>query len=121
MKRKMLFLARTALVVCGVFLLFDQISSQAFAQEGWTVLFQDNFEDGNANEWQLDAGWEIEEEDGNYVLSGSGHTWATLNAEHNWTDYSFKIKVKLIEGNVHLNYRVSDSGRYFIGFHAGGL
>ncbi len=121
MKRKMLFLARTALVVCGVFLLFDQISSQAFAQEGWTVLFQDNFEDSNANEWQLDAGWEVEHEDKNYVLSGSGHTWATLNTEHNWTDYSFKAKVKLIEGSVHLNYRVSDNGRYFIGFHAGGL
>ncbi len=107
-------------------LLLVMIASPPFtqttqAQEGWTTLFQDDFEDGNANDWQLDAGWEVEREDSNHILSGSGHNWATLSTGHNWPDYSFKTKVKLINGNVHLNYRVSDNGRYCIGFHAGGL
>jgi len=91
------------------------------AQEDWITLFQDNFEEGNADDWALESGWGVELKGSNYVLSGSGHNWATLSTGDDWTDYSFKTKVKLIEGSSHLNYRQSDNGRYFIGFHAGGL
>ncbi len=85
------------------------------------VLFEDDFEDGDADGWRLDPTWAVEQEDGNYVLSGSGHTWAGLAEERNWTDYSFEVRVKLIEGAVHLNYRLSGNGRYFIGFGEDGL
>jgi len=93
------------------------------AQEGWTTLFQDNFEDGNANGWQLDPGWQVEQEGSNYILSGSGHNWARVygNTGSNWTDYRFSLRVKLINEGVHLNVRLGDSGRYFIGFIEGGL
>jgi len=91
------------------------------AQMGWTTLFEDNFEDGNANGWQLDAGWQVEREGSNYVLSGSGHSWARLSAGHNWTDYRFSLRIKLIQEAVHLNVRLSDSGRYFIRFGEEGV
>ena len=92
-----------------------------YAQENWITLFQDNFDKNNTDNWQLDTGWQIGEDGGNYILNGSDHTWANLNNTYNWSDYKFKIRVKLISGGVHLNYRISDKGRYFIGFHEGGL
>ena len=60
------------------------------AETGWTTLFVDDFEDGNANDWQLNTGWEVELEGSNHVLSGSGYTSAILSTGHDWADYSFK-------------------------------
>jgi len=107
-------------------LLLSTISSSAFpqatqAQEGWTTLFEDDFEDGNADGWQLETGWGVELEGSNHILSGSGHSWAQPTAGHNWTDYRFSLRIKLIQEAVHLNVRLSDRGRYFIGFGEGGV
>lgn len=88
------------------------------------VLFHDDFEDGVADGWSLEPGWQVEQEDGNYVLRGEGHYWARLRIGGNWTDYAFKFRLKLLEGTIHLNYRMSEAGhfrRYFIGFHDQGL
>ncbi len=90
------------------------------AQTGWTTLFQDDFEDGNADEWRLELGtdgmWVVEAENGNYVFSGFNHARASTG-DRSWGNYSFKTKVKLISGGVHLNYRFVDCERYFIGFY----
>jgi len=48
------------------------------------IVFQDDFEDGDAEDWTMNipdeappgSGWTIELDDGNYVLSGRGQTWA---------------------------------------------
>jgi photosystem II stability/assembly factor-like uncharacterized protein len=92
-----------------------------WAQENWTTLFQDDFEDGNADAWELQDGWEVRQEGGNYFLSGSGHSWARLLPGYNWTDYEFTLRVQLIHEAVHLNVRHNDIGRYYIGFHEGGV
>ncbi len=42
------------------------ICSPSFSQ---TILFQDDFEDGNADNWQLGPGWSIKFDEGNYVLN----------------------------------------------------
>mgnify|MGYP005848919517 CR=1 FL=1 len=89
------------------------------AQEDWVMLFQDSFD--SFENWHLDPGWAIEEIENNSVLSGTDHTWAALNLSYDWSDYSFKIRLKLIKGMVHLNYRLSDNGRYYIGFHREGI
>lgn len=92
----------------------------------WTVLFSDDFEDGKADGWEVivaegpSAGWKVEREGTNYVFSGRGHSLVRLK-EGGWSDYRFKAKVKLIEGSLHLNYRLSGCIRYFIGFNNGGL
>ncbi|MBN1638304.1 MAG: T9SS type A sorting domain-containing protein [Ignavibacteriales bacterium] len=57
--------------------------------------------------------------DPNYVLVGESHNWAQLKDKHNWTNYSFACKIKLIEGGLHLNFRVSNQSRYYIPFNAG--
>jgi hypothetical protein len=84
--------------------------------------FYDDFEDGKANDWDLQTGWSVELEGSNYVLSGSGpDTFATLESGSNWTDYSLKTKIMLIDGGANVYYRVSDNGRYFIALDEGGL
>jgi photosystem II stability/assembly factor-like uncharacterized protein len=86
-----------------------------------TVLFQDNFDSGKAIVWRLDPGWLVVNDGGNYVLSGSGHSFASTG-DASWTNYSFKAKIKLQDSGsaVHLNYRAS-CDRYFIGFSSDGL
>ncbi len=82
--------------------------------------FEYDFEDGTADGWKSDAGWSVIQENGNYVLQGVGHEWISTGSE-SWTDYTFESKVKLIEGQVHVNYRVSGSGRYAVGISDGSL
>jgi len=82
--------------------------------------FNDDFEDGNADEWysqsvvQNVGGWSIVQENGNYVLQGIDHAWIATGPE-TWSDYTFESKVKLIEGSIHVNYRMSESRRYAVG------
>ena len=87
------------------------------------ILFQDDFEDRNADGWALDPGWDVKLEDGNYVLSGSGHQWARPSASK-WTDYTIEAKIKLLAGGFHFNFRHNlgeVSSRYFLGMKQEGL
>jgi len=54
------------------------------------------------------------------MLRGQGHDWAGYFGD-TWGDYTFKLRVKLIKGGIHLNYRLSQCLRYFIGFSEQGL
>ena len=96
------------------------------APQEWTTLFQDDFEDGDANDWQVNTGWKVELEGSNHVLSGAGYTSAILTAGYDWTDYRFKTRIKLVDNAAHygetqLSYRRSDNGRYVVCFWSGGL
>ncbi|MFQ6057492.1 MAG: sigma-70 family RNA polymerase sigma factor [Anaerolineae bacterium] len=84
------------------------------------VIFCEDFEDGRADGWELGSGWRVERESPNYVLSGRGHDWATLLGQE-WEDVRVRFRLKLLEGAIHLNVRLGEGGRYFVGFHEGGL
>ncbi|HUV80714.1 MAG TPA: family 16 glycoside hydrolase [Candidatus Bathyarchaeia archaeon] len=83
------------------------------------VLYEENFNDNLAQEWQLEPGWTVTEEG---VLRGEGHSWARYK-EVDWQDFRVQIQLRIVEegSRIHLNYRVSNEGRYYIGFHADGL
>ncbi|MFH1240070.1 MAG: family 16 glycoside hydrolase, partial [Candidatus Diapherotrites archaeon] len=85
-----------------------------------TAPFEYDFEKGNADGWKLDSAWSVIQENGNYVLQGTGHEWAYAGSE-SWSDYTFESKVKLVAGQIHINYRVSGGNRYAIGMSDGGL
>jgi len=92
------------------------IQIPASAQEPEVLLYQENFDDGQAQDWSLEQGWSVS--DGS--LCGEGHKWArpTVGA---WQDFRVQFRLRLDRRIVHLNYRVSGTRRYFIGFHEGGL
>jgi photosystem II stability/assembly factor-like uncharacterized protein len=84
--------------------------------------FSDEFEDGNAGGWQLDDGWSVIQDGDNYVLDGTGHNWANTGSE-NWQDYTFETRIKPVDfgDGVHINFRSSSEGRYFLALHQNGL
>ncbi len=88
------------------------------------VLFCENFENGQAQDWKLDTAWRVEESGGDHFLSGSGHKWATLD-NHSWSDYRVQFRVRLLQGGLALNYRITRAPvgitRYYIGFMEDGL
>lgn len=94
------------------------------------VIFQDDFEDGEAEDWIINipdeappgSSWAVELDDGNYVLSERGHVWAEAG-DFAWMNYTFEVKVKLftIHAGVHINFRSGPEGRYFLGIGGGAL
>lgn len=107
---------RILFILTGIFLLTG--SNAGWAQE---VLFTEDFESGVVQNWEIERGWRVEQDRGNFVLGGEGHHWARLQKGQDWRNYTFRSHVKLIRGGIHLNYRVSESGRYFIGIREDGL
>ncbi|PKP57676.1 hypothetical protein CVT91_10070 [Candidatus Atribacteria bacterium HGW-Atribacteria-1] len=94
-----------------------------FISKEIALLFQDNFEDGVAKNWELEPGWDIKSEKDNYILSGSGHRWARPHVS-GWTDYTIEVDIKIIRGSLHFNIRHNTEGmfsRYFLGIHQSGL
>jgi photosystem II stability/assembly factor-like uncharacterized protein len=89
----------------------DNVRAQEYA-------YQEDFEDGQAQDWTLDPGWQVIQEDGNYVLAGQGHTWA--RSAKFYDDYRLSFRLMLLKGGAHLNFRLNDTGRYFIGFNSQG-
>jgi photosystem II stability/assembly factor-like uncharacterized protein len=81
---------------------------------GEVVLYQENF-DGQAQGWELEPGWRMVEG----ALCGEGHQWARSTAGP-WQDFRVQFRLKLLQGCIHLVYRLNETGRYFIGFHEDG-
>ncbi|MEA2026785.1 MAG: hypothetical protein U9O18_08835 [Chloroflexota bacterium] len=78
--------------------------------------FAADFEDGSRDGFQLEPGWSVS----GGRLTGKGHSWARAGSQA-WTDYTLKAQVKLRRGSVHVNVRVGDEGRYFVGIGENGL
>ncbi len=90
-------------------------------QENWTTLFSDDFEDRNAEGWSLHESWGVETVDGNSVLHGTTHSFANIETGNDWTNYRLSMRVKMIRQGLHINVRVNDEGRYFIGIGEEGI
>ncbi|MEK7848938.1 MAG: family 16 glycoside hydrolase, partial [Chloroflexota bacterium] len=85
------------------------------------VLYQEGFDSGTARGWQLEPGWSVSRDaEGNLALRGQGHQWARYTGA-SWDDFTFKMRVRLVRGRLHINYRVSGCNRYFLGLDADGL
>ena len=95
--------------------------------QSMTNLFHTTFENGDLSDWRFtDArgqvtsppGWQaLREADGRWVLEGKGHNWANLAARHDWGDFVLRVRLRVLQGGLHLNYRINSRGRYFIGFN----
>lgn len=93
----------------------------------WIALYTDDFEDQDLSAWlplQFDganAGWSIKEESGNSFLSIKGHVVLGL-ADREWADSRVKLRVRLAQGGLLLQYRRNSSCiRYFVGVGVNGI
>jgi photosystem II stability/assembly factor-like uncharacterized protein len=93
--------------------------------------YEDSFSDGKADGWifwgnnpdpnGLQTGWSVINESGNYVLQGHGHNLARAGSE-TWQDYTFEVKIKLIQGGLHVSTRWDGStSRYFLWYDQNGM
>ena len=105
---KTLLLSVTILAITGEY-------HQLQAQEQEILLFEENFEDAQVQDWELEDGWIVTEG----MLRGSGHSWARPLVE-SWQDFRLQFRLNLQQGSIHFVYRLNDTGRYFIGFHKEG-
>jgi len=90
------------------------------------VLFSDDFESGITRLWDMDANWSLVEDFSpqGAALEGTSHAWATVITGGAWSDYTFEVKVKLLDpgSSAHLMFRLNDDrGRYFVGFNQGSV
>jgi len=102
------------------------LSNGAFAAGSTSqevALYEEGFGSGRAAGWNLQAGWEVvQDSQGGWMLRGQGHAWAEYFGD-SWGDCSLVLRMKLVRGCIHLNYRRSADGctRYFIGFNEEGI
>jgi hypothetical protein len=61
-----------------------------------------------------DEAWFVVQTDGSNALRGAGHVHAY--ADGNWDEVAWRMRVKLLTGNVHLNFHDKDGLRYLISF-----
>ncbi len=106
-------------VLCVLFTLLPGLAPPIQAQSpGEVRLYHATFDD-QAQGWELGSGWQVVQDDDNPVLAGEGHHWARLDVTFGG-DFRLQFRLKLLRGDIHLVYRLNNSGRYFIGFHEGG-
>ena len=102
----------TLLMLSVLILTITCVNHHLQAQDQEILLFEENFDDVQAQIWELEDGWIIDES----MLKGSGHSWARTFAGP-WHDFHLYFRLNLQQGRIHIVYRLNDKGRYFIGFH----
>jgi len=114
---KKIYVLSLVLVLCFSFI-FAVFTGMAVGED--CILFEDSF-DAYSDSWDFsdekgiplsfeDSPWKLE--DG--YLGCEDHFWANTGSEE-WTDYVFETRVKIVKGTVHINFRKSFEGRYFLG------
>jgi hypothetical protein len=82
-------------------------------------LFRSDFETGTSGwEFSDQRAWSVVEADGSEVLRGVRHEHAF--AGENWSEVVWRMAVKLVRGNAHLNFHSKDGNRYLVSFREDG-
>ncbi len=109
-------------IVIGLVMIISISVSTLAAQPARQVIYQEDFEDAAAQNWELESPWQVSSESNNHFLHGKTHAWATYSQGDHWTQYSLECRIKLLgDEGLHVNVRLDESGRYFVGFHPGSI
>ncbi len=120
-------LNHTRVSVGGHLLLFLLLTvffhvSNVAAQPVREIIYQEDFEDGKAQNWNLEAPWQLATESANTFLHGKNHTWATYTKGNAWTNYDLQCQIEFRgDTGLHVNIFLTENDRYFVAFHPDGL
>jgi photosystem II stability/assembly factor-like uncharacterized protein len=96
------------------------LASAVYGQDPFTaVLYREDFDTIEAQDWELERGWQVIRGAEGSLLSGKGHSWANFS-RFLAADYRLSFRLKLERGEIHLICRLGPEGRYFVGFGAEG-
>jgi photosystem II stability/assembly factor-like uncharacterized protein len=97
-----------------VFLSCFMLASPALGQGPEVVLYQEDFNGGQAKGWELESGWTV----ASGVLVGEGHRWARYRGGE-WSNFRFRFRLRIVTGDLHANYRLNNASRYYVGLYGG--
>jgi hypothetical protein len=91
---------------------YKEIGENAFITLSWTavpdcapgVIYCEDFENGRADDRNLEPGWEVVESSDNHHLQGSENSYAFLQ-HTGWADYRLRFRFKLDQGRLQLYFR----------------
>lgn len=91
-------------------------ASDSVTQTG-TLLFRDDFQDGQAQEWSINSAWNVQQFGDVYLFGASalGGAWVTNGG--GWSDYTYQSSIRVNSGVLLISINLSQSGRY--GLHLG--
>jgi photosystem II stability/assembly factor-like uncharacterized protein len=81
---------------------------------GGVVVYQEDFQDGQAQGWQLEDGWAVVQDGDASFLSGEGHVWARVDQALS-SNFRLTFRLRLVQGRIHLVVRSNEVGRYYLG------
>jgi len=85
------------------------------------VLFQDDFEDDQPDDWHITASWTVRQEGDDHVFGSSAYGGAWVPQGFGWSDYELQAVVRATAGGVILSYRVTHEGRYLLHLREDGM
>jgi hypothetical protein len=99
----------------------QSMTATAMAGAIGEILFQDDFQDGQPDNWTISSGWTVQQSGDVYTFASSvaGAAWVTRGAD--WRDYQFQTSTRITSGGVALSYRVTRDGRYLVHVRSDGL
>jgi len=84
------------------------------------VLFQDDFQDGQADGWTVNSAWDVQQSGDVYVFRAEGQGGAWVNGGQAWRDYAFRAGVRVEAGSLFLSSNLSQAGRYLLHLRSDG-
>ncbi len=99
-------------------------SPEGSAQEGAgneNILFQDDFQDGQPDGWDVTAAWDVQQAGDLYTFEASGDGGAWVPSGNAWSNYAYQVSARLDAGSLLLSLNLSQSGRYMVRMDEAGL
>jgi len=90
------------------------------AQTG-DVLFQDDFQDGQPDGWEITAAWYVQQSGDIYLFEAGGSGGAWVPQGGGWSNYAFETAARLDAGSLLLSFNLNQNGRYMVRLDEMGL
>lgn len=91
------------------------------ATTGSLVLLSDDFQDGDADGWDVDSGWYVLGSGSEYRLASAGAAWVWWPGGEDWESrYVLRCSIRVDGGGLAVSVAVGDEGRYVVHLHEDG-
>jgi len=97
-----------------------EAEQQSISQEG-DILFQDDFQDGQSDGWDVTAAWYVQQSGDVYTFEASGSGGAWVPTGGNWSNYAYQASARLGSGSLLLGFNLTQAGRYIVRLDEAGL
>jgi hypothetical protein len=88
---------------------------------GGTVLFRDDFQDGQPDGWQTTGAWYVNQQGDVYTFGATGQGAAWVPEGNTWQNYILRSVVWVNSGTLALNFRLTRNGRYLLTIREDGV